>query len=166
MRHTSLAVLVIGGAIWLLAGCALVEQAAAPAGFTPQTVTPDARISLGEDQATEVSLGFVNETNRAVSQVDDFEGQWVLVNAEGATRAAGRVLVAGPLEPREVSYPLVYSAQLDAGEYTLLWGAPAIGTVTVQFTVMDGGAGVGVGRTHTSDEFLIEQTDATEEVSP
>ena len=157
MKEALPILLAVGGAIFLLAGCAPGGQAAGPAQFTPETVTPDARISLGEDQAIDIAVGFVNETDRAVSQMDDFEGRWMLVSADGATRAAGRVLVAGPLEPREAAYPLVYTVRLDSGDYILRWGAPAIGTVTVEFTVIDDGAGIGVGRKVIFDKFIIGQ---------
>jgi hypothetical protein len=129
--------------------------------FSAAQVTPVAKVTLGEGKTIEVAMGFANKSGQPIPQQEDFAGQWVLFNSEGEVRARGRVLTAGPLEPNEVSFPLVWSGALNSGTYMLKWGSPTIGTVTTEFTVFDNGGGVGVMRQETSDQFLIDQQSET-----
>ena len=139
------------------AGC--TAQRADGEAFSAKSVTPAAKVTLGEDETIEIAMGFANQSNRPIPQQEDVAGQWELINGEGEVRARGRVLAAGPLEPGEMSYPLVWRGVLGSGPYVLRWGTPAIGTVTTEFVVFDGSksAGVGVVRQETSDQFLIDQ---------
>ena len=136
-------------------GCILQDPDRAP--YSADQVTPIAKVALGEDGTIDIVMGLINESHQPISQQDDFAGQWVLVNSEGRVRARGRVLTAGPLEADEISFPLVWSGALESGTYTLKWGSPSIGTATVEFTAFGNGAGVGVVRQETSEQFLIDQ---------
>lgn len=141
----------------LAAGCA--AQRAEGEAFSAERVTPAARVILGEDETIEIAMGFTNRSGDPIPRQEDVAGQWTLVNNEGEVRARGRVLTAGPLEPGETSYPLVWRGALEAGPFILRWGTPAIGTVTTEFVVFDSRRSVGVGvvRQETSDRFLIDQ---------
>jgi hypothetical protein len=146
----------------LAASC--TAQGAEGEAFSAEWVKPAAKVALGEGETIEIAMGFSNQSSQPISQQDDVAGQWTLVNGEGEVRARGRVVTAGPLEPGETSYPLVWKGALESGSYTLRWGTPAIGTVTTEFTVFESGhsasAGVGVVRQETSDQFLIDQEGA------
>jgi hypothetical protein len=124
--------------------------------FSADTVMPAAKVNLGEDTTIEIAMGFSNQSSDRIPEQEDVAGQWTLVNGEGELRAQGRVLTAGPLEPGQTSYPLVWSGTLDSGPYTLRWGAPAIGTVTTEFTVFEDGGGVGMVRQERSEQFLFD----------
>jgi hypothetical protein len=145
----------------LAAGC--IAQGPDGEAFSTEWVTPAAQITLGKGETIEIAMGFANQSSAPIPQQEDVAGQWTLVNGEGEVRARGFVLTAGPLEPGETSYPLAWNGTLESGSYTLRWGAPAIGTVTTEFTVFESGhsasAGVGVVRQETSDQFLIDQKD-------
>jgi hypothetical protein len=153
--------LVLLGAALPILGCTACGPDRAP--FSAERVTPAAEVTLGRNETIEIAMGFVNESDQPILQQDDFAGQWVLVKGEGEVRARGRVLTAGPLEAKETSLPLVWSGALDSGRYTLKWGAPTMGTLTVEFTVFDEGAGVGVVRQETSDQFTIGQVNGPSE---
>jgi len=127
--------------------------------FSAEWVTPAAKVTLGQDETIEIAMGFANQSKQPIPQQEDVAGRWELVNSEGEVRARGRVQVAGPLEPGETSYPLVWRGALEPGSFTLRWGARAIGTLTTEFTVFDGAtsAGVGVVRQERSDRFFIDR---------
>ena len=142
----------------LLFGCAPDAAPAGPQPITVERVNPAAEIGLGEEHTVEVRLGLINLTDQELARKEDFTGQWVLLNSEGAVRASGGMYTAGPLAPNEQSYPLTWRAELDAGTYTLRWGAPSVGTTIVEFEVQRNGTGVGVGtqRQQTMNEYLVE----------
>jgi hypothetical protein len=125
--------------------------------YSADRVAPTAKVALGEDGTIDIAMGFVNESHQPIPQQDDFAGQWVLVNSDGEIRARGRVLTAGPLEPDEASFPLVWTGALESGTYLLKWGSPTIGTVTTEFTIFEDGGGVGVVRQETSVQFHVGQ---------
>jgi hypothetical protein len=153
MRYKAL--LLVLPIVWLVAGC--TAKGADGDAFSADTVTPAAKVNLGGDKEIEIAMGFSNQSSDRIPAQEDVAGQWTLVNDKGELRARGRVLTAGPLEAGQTSYPLVWSGTLDAGSYTLRWGAPAIGTVTTEFTVFKDGGGVGLVRQERSEQFLIDQ---------
>ena len=142
----------------LAAGC--TAQGPDGEAFSAESVTPAAKVTLGEEATIEIAMGFTSQSSHPIPQQEDVAGQWELINGEGEVRARGRVLVAGPLEPGETAYPLVWRGTLAPGPFTLVWGAPAIGTVTTEFTVFESGqrgsVGVGVVQQEMSDQFLVD----------
>lgn len=141
---------------WLLAGCGPGAGVPTAQPYTPERVSPAAEVRLGADQTIGVALGFGNESEQPIAATDDLAGEWVLIDSAGQVRARGEILTAGPLAPRETSYPLVWHAALEPGTYTLRWGAPAIGTLVAEVTVSGDGAGVGMGRQEVFDDFRVD----------
>jgi hypothetical protein len=154
MKRAAISLVLLCTALLLLA-CSVQGPGHEP--VSAKQVTPAAQVTLEEGKRIDIAMGFVNQSNQPVPQRDDFAGQWVLVNGEGEVRARGHVLTAGPLAPEETSFPLVWSGVLESGRYTLMWGSPTIGTVTTEFTVFDGGAGVGVVREEWSEQYHVDQ---------
>lgn len=145
----------------LIAGCADINDPADTAEWNEQVV-PDASVRVGEEPGTvAIEMGLINTSNEPVPTIDEFDGSWVLLQSNGDVRARGEVLTAGPLEPLESEYPLIWSGQLDSDTYTLMWGEYSLGTVTLEFQVMRDGESVGVGTSdkQISDSFLIEITE-------
>jgi hypothetical protein len=143
----------------LFLGCVPATEIGKPKPITVERVNPAAEIGPGEEGTIEVRLGLINETNQELAEKKDLTGEWVLLNSEGEVRASGGLFTAGPLAPFERSFPLTWRAKLDAGTYTLQWGAPSVGTTIVEFEVQHGDVGVGVDtqRQQTIDQYLVDQ---------
>jgi len=119
---------------------------------------PDAKIILSEEPGEIViALGYKNLSDEYIPEIDNFQGDWILLRSNGEPRARGTVLTAGPFDSHETVYPLEWRAILDPDTYTLTWAAPSMGTVMVQFQVIEEGSGIGVVmiRKETSETFLI-----------
>ena len=124
-----------------------------------ENLHPDAKVSLSEEAGEiEITLGYINQSDEYIPEIDDFEGNWTLQNSEGKTRARGSILAAGPFEAGESKYPLTWRAKLDPDNYTLMWAEPSMGTVVVEFQVDGEGSGVGIGviKKETFESTLIE----------
>jgi hypothetical protein len=140
-------------------GCSTYDEVMGIDPNLNENLVPDARITLGEEIGKiDVALGLVNNSDQSIPEIDNFNGSWVLLNSMAEIRARGAVLDIGPIEPNGSTYPLVYSATLEPGTYTLKWGSLSVGTAIIDFEV--GGDGenmwVGIPSKETSDAFLIE----------
>ncbi|MGC9521044.1 MAG: hypothetical protein ACP5HG_04100 [Anaerolineae bacterium] len=124
----------------LSVGCAL------PSGGREVAVNPEradaiAEVLAGSEGRFEIQLGVENVSNRPLAELESFSGRWQLLTAGREVRAAGRVYHLGAFEPGESRFFLTWEAELEPGDYVLLWGAPSIGSVTVMFTLDSEGAG-------------------------
>jgi hypothetical protein len=150
--------------VMMLCSCSTANEKSSTDPNLNVVLVPDARITLGEEGGKiDVSLGLVNTSDQFVPVIDKFEGNWVLLKNANEIRARGAVLTAGPLDPNEADYPMVWSAKLEADTYILKWGSPSTGTVIVNFEVFGDkdSPGVGISRKETSEAFLIKADEKT-----
>jgi hypothetical protein len=68
--------LIVLSAAWLIVGCTV--QGPDRGQSFAERVAPTAQVTLGEEKAIDIAMGFVNESNRRIPQQDEFAGQWVL----------------------------------------------------------------------------------------
>jgi hypothetical protein len=155
-RITLLSVL---GIALLFLGCMPGTQVQESQPIEIERVDPVAEIRPGAEETVEVRLGLINQTDQPLAEREDFTGQWVLRYSNGKVRASGEMLTAGPLDPKESSFPLTWRSALQTGTYTLQWGAPSVGTTIVEFQVQrdDHGVMIGTLRQQTADAYLVEQ---------
>jgi hypothetical protein len=153
----------------VLIGCSIYDEDPGNDPNLNENLVPDAIITLGEETGKiDVTLGMLNNSDQSISEINNFNGSWVLLNSMSEIRARGAVLSIGPIEPNGSTYPLVYSTTLEPGKYTLKWGALSVGTVTIDFEVGgdEDNLWVGISSKETSDAFLIEPEFQTTDESP
>ncbi|MGC9467097.1 MAG: hypothetical protein ACP5HS_00765 [Anaerolineae bacterium] len=140
--------------IFALVGCGVLPDSA-PEAPSPELLTPIAEVRGGIEGTFTIRMGIANNSSREIRESEDFEGRWQLLDASGAVRAAGHVYHLGSLGPEESRYPLAWESELEPGSYTLLWGAPSIGSVVVEFEaeVSNGAANVQGMTSAPSDDF-------------
>lgn len=156
--------MLLGSLVLMLSSCSTYNEDPVAGANLNEILVPDARISLSEEPGKiKAALGLVNTTNQSIPMIENFEGNWVLLNSAGNIRASGVMLTAGPIEPNQSRYPLVWSAELEPGTYTLKWAAASVGTVIVNFEVFGDGNSLGVGimEKETSDDVLIKTENIT-----
>jgi hypothetical protein len=110
----------------------------------PEIVKPLADIRGSIEGVTTLKLGVENTSQRQIAEAEEFTGRWQILNAGGEVRAEGRMYHLGPLKPEENRYPMAWEATLTTGSYTLLWGAPEIGSLVVDFSVQVSGDAVNI----------------------
>jgi hypothetical protein len=156
--------MLLSSLVLMLSSCSTYNENPVAEPNLIEILLPDARISLSEEPGKiKAALGLINTTNQSIPMIENFEGNWVLLNSAGDNRASGAMLTAGPIEPNQSRYPLVWSAKLEPGTYTLKWAAPSLGTVIVNFEVFGDGDSLGVGiiGKEISDDVLIKTENFT-----
>ncbi len=116
----------------MLAGCG-----ASAAQSTPVQLAFEAPMNVNSSQQFHVSLGVRNVGEERFREYENFNGTMELRDASG--EQVGRIQVATlwELAPGNAGWPAAYAGKLPAGAYTLTWGAPDYGSVTVDFTIVD-----------------------------
>lgn len=152
MRRWITVVFLVSVLAW--AGCGALPGSA-PAEPSPELLTPIAEVQGGTEGTFSIRMGVANNSDREIVEYEEFEGHWQLLDAARDVRAQGRVYHLGSLDPEESRYPLTWEAELEPGSYTLLWGAPSIGSVVVEFEaeVSDGATNVQQVTVAPSNEF-------------
>jgi hypothetical protein len=101
----------------------------------PAFMDPVAKLRGSVDGTVSITLGVANLSHQQVAEVEDFDGRWQIMDADGAIRAQGRWAHLGSLQSEEAQYPMTWQGRLDPGSYTLVWGAPELGSLVKGFTV-------------------------------
>ncbi|MGD2158484.1 MAG: hypothetical protein PVG14_20990 [Anaerolineales bacterium] len=121
----------------------------------PEIVKPLADIRGSVEGVTNLKLGVENTSQHQIAEMEGFTGRWQVLDAGGEVRAEGRMYHLGLLKPEESRYPMTWESTLTSGSYTLLWGAPEIGSLVVDFNVEVSGDAVNINqvRQETSESF-------------
>jgi hypothetical protein len=128
---------VMAAAVILIAGCSPGRTGGSTGASEPRPdlATPIAEVQGSAEGDVVIRMGVANTSHTTLREVATFEGRWQLLNGAGEIRAEGHMHHLGAYPPEASRYPLTYEAQLERGAYTLLWGAPSIGSTALSFEV-------------------------------
>jgi hypothetical protein len=115
----------------MLAGCGLSS------GQAPAHLAFEAPMNVDSGQRFHVSLGVRNVGETRFRAYESFNGAMALREAGGEEVGSIRVATLWELAPGGAGWPAAYAAKLPAGAYQLTWSAPAYGSVTVDFTLVE-----------------------------
>jgi hypothetical protein len=115
----------------MLAGCGLSS------GQVPAHLAFEAPMNVDSGQRFHVSLGVRNVGEARFRAYESFNGAMALREGDGEEVGSIQVATLWELAPGGAGWPAAYAAKLPAGAYQLTWGAPAYGSVTVDFTIVE-----------------------------
>lgn len=116
----------------LAVGCTSVQAGAADMVF-------EAQLTVGVDQALQVSLAVRNAGQRTFRGDKQFRGQMEIRDRAGDLSASAEVLPLPAIEPGETVWPLGWEGELAPGDYRLSWGADDYGFTAVEFAIVERG---------------------------
>ncbi len=130
---TKLLITLLAVGLSLLVGCTRFSAQ------TPQADQLNFKVQLGinADGETVAQLGVDNAGTEKFPGDKTFNGEMELRDESGNQRASAQVLPLAPLAPGETEFPLEWTGKLAPGRYQLTWGAPAYGSTTVNFTIVE-----------------------------
>lgn len=110
-------------------------------GLAPERGTADlvfvAPMNVDSGERFHVSLGVENRGETPFRDYEAFNGAMMLTDRTGTEVGRVEVTTLWELPPGEAAWPGAFAARLAAGAYQLTWGAPAYGSVTVDFTIVE-----------------------------
>ena len=122
--------------IAVLSGCQYGTWGTPTPPIRENLVQPIVQLDIDEQNKIVVELGFFNR-GKPQAPEDDFKGVWELTTGDGELRARGETYELPPLPGRGQVLPLRWQAQLDPGNYRLVWGAPGYGATVIEFWVLE-----------------------------
>ncbi len=120
---------------WAVIGCVLAGWAVA-AGPLVEALQPEVALSMDADGVVRVRCG-VTPVGPAGYRDRPAELQWTLVPQAGSWRIVTAFADVLSLEAGEVRIFADWRIRLPAGAYTLAWGDPCEGKITVSFSVYE-----------------------------
>ena len=123
-----------------IAACSAAGPTRPQATATPYRVTFNAQIDAKPDGTTLMTLSVHNAGPEAMPQ-GAFQEHWELRTSDGEllAKAEGDLPAIPPTKGETPHQVLTWESKLDAGSYTMTWGAAGLGSTVVQFELVKKG---------------------------
>jgi hypothetical protein len=97
----------------------------------------EAPVSVDSAERFHVSLGVRNLGEQRFRNHEAFNGAMTLRDDGGTELGRIQVATLWELAPDGAGWPAAYASELPAGAYQLTWGSPDLGSVTVDFSIVE-----------------------------
>ena len=144
---TKLLSLLMAIALLSLAGCVMSLEA------KPETaqLAFDAPMNVNAHEQFHTSLAVRNVGTETFPGDKAFNGVMELRDEADVPRARVEVPTLGQMRPGESAWPAEWRGKLGPGAYQLTWGAPAYGSIVVDFTIVEHGGKLVIG-----EQYLVK----------